>query len=255
MAENWFSQPFNLDFEPTVARDAPVRESEQIIRQPIVDRAATMSAPKAATLGELVTSGAFREKLLKVTGNVVAAGQMSEDDATRYMGQIASLFGESSPADVELALCIWAVINDVGGTDDFAKKPPVVVDNVHVPATEIFGGIIPVGAEGLPRRFCSTRFEKYVGQIVDGSPKIQAVLNARCAKAGLPAGNFMAVISFVKGVTAETQGDASTRTIAKDAFLARRVGTGTVKGANRPVHPSSSMVTEVTPQQTHPPLY
>jgi hypothetical protein len=98
---------------------------------------------------------------------------------------------------------------------------------MEVPASVVFGEIIPVDDRGLPRQFAATILEAKARTFLDKMPWLTPMLDSRAAKAGLPGGDPFLVLDFVKGVTSATQGGANQRSSAKDNLLARR-GAGPV---------------------------
>jgi len=160
-------------------------------------------------------------------------GHMSKDKAKAYMTKINALFDGEKEINVKFALAGWSAIHDVGAVQDFSGKPPVVCGARVVPATEIYGGVIPVTAEGLPRQFCATMFEEHIDTILQVFPQLHSILAARCASAGLPTSDPKAVISFVKGVTPATMGGNIKRMSAKTRLLSGNATSPKLDGATQ----------------------
>jgi hypothetical protein len=145
-------------------------------------------------------------------------GHMQKDVAKAYMAKIVNLFGMDE-VKVRLAVAAWAAVHDVGSVQDFSTKPPVVCGTKEVAASEIFGSIIPVTAQGEPRQFCAVMFEEDIDTILKVFPQVATLLASRCAEAGLPTSDPKAVITFIRGVTPQTMGGNVARSQAKNALL------------------------------------
>jgi hypothetical protein len=189
-------------------------------------------------------SASFKESL-------TPPGHMEVDEAKKYMAQIVTLFNMPE-MDVQIALGGWSALHDVGAVQNFADKPPIVCGSVSMPATKVYGDIIEVSEDGKPRRFCATMFEKDIDVLLKIFPQLSPMLAARCAKAGLPASNPKAVISFLKGVTPATVGTNVARVQAKDLLLMRNAkginGSGAAIAAGQA---AQAVVTEVMPSSGH----
>jgi len=168
----------------------------------------------------------LRRVALQVATSVAAPGQMSTDEAGDYMAKIANLFTGVDRGEVEVGLCIWGMLNGTGGLDDYAGKPSIEIGGKEVPATVVFGEILPVGRAGKPRQFFSTMFEHSVPRLLDALPELHDMMASRVAKAGLERGQTLAMIDFVKGVTSSTAGLGRTRQGAKDVLIYRRAARG-----------------------------
>jgi len=136
---------------------------------------------------------------------------------------------------VEMALFLWGALNGTGADTDYAHSPAIKAGGIAVPATAVFGGVLPVSEQGVPRKVFSSYFEEMAPVLVESLPAGFAdKLAARAAKAGVHRGSTMSLIDFVKGVTYATAANGSTRQGAKDALLRRR-GKDVGKGAATPV--------------------
>lgn len=214
-----------------------------------IDITSSTNMSENSTLASLVSDKKkLAEAAQTLSATIVAPGQMAADDANTYMASIRNLFPGEQAGSIELALACWAALQDVGGSQDFASKDPVIVGQTSVPATKIFGEIIPVDNRGLPRKFCSTRFEASMPAVLDAMPALRSKLTPKAIKAGLSAGDELKVISFVRGVTPSTVSGGGDRQAAKDMLLHRRpVTQGSVVNYNEPA------VREVsTPQASRP---
>jgi len=192
------------------------------------DKMAGETAPKSESAASNVLVGLrgktkeLAELAASLRKDLTPPGHMQADKALAYMARVYALFSGASEAEVQLGLGAWACVHDVGGTQDFTGKPPVVVKGIAVAATEIFGKIIPVTNEGEPRQFCATMFEEAIDVILEAHPDIRVMLAQRCAKAGLgSAANPKEVVSFVKGVTITTTGSVAVRAGAKSNLLSQ----------------------------------
>jgi len=165
---------------------------------------------------------ALRELALEAANATAAPGQISQDEANRYMSRIVNLFPGANRAVVELRLFTWGALNGTGADTDYAGMPDIEVDGMRVQATSIFGDIIPVSSAGIPRKFFSTYFEKMAPLLVAASPELVDKLAARCARACVRRGDVLSVLDFVKGVTSATAGSGSERQRAKDLLILRR---------------------------------
>lgn len=157
-------------------------------------------------------------------------GHMQKDVARAYMARVVQLFGESE-MKVAIAVAGWSAVHDVGNVQDFAAKPPIVCGSKVVPATAVFGDIIPVSMLGEPRQWCATMFEADVDKVLMVMPQVKTILAARCAEAGLPSSDPKAVITWVKGVTTNTAGNGVARVQAKHNLLARNANSAGGAGA------------------------
>lgn len=163
--------------------------------------------------------------------------QVSQDQADQWMAKIYNLFTGVDSSEVDIALCYWSMVNGVGGEDDFSTKPPIVAGGISVPATQVFGDIVPVGIEGTARKFASTMFESYVPAVLKAYPELQTALSHRTAKAGLSHGQGGQVIDFVKGVTSATVGLSGDRNAAKQRLIAMKKAGGLSPGTTAPKVP------------------
>lgn len=203
----------------------------------------------STTLAELVAAGdikALRAAASEAADHINAPGQMSVDDANTYMAEIKNLFPGVDGVQVEIALAMWAALHDVGGTQDFSSKDPIVAGSISVPATRVFGGVVPVDNRGLPRKFCSTRFEGVVGALLNADPTFRQKLTPKAIRAGLQPGDELKVVSYVRGVTPATVSGGGDRQMAKDMLLNRRPAT---QGAQ--MNLSSPVVREIAAPQSN----
>lgn len=184
------------------------------------------AAGLAAEMAELEAAAA------QVRGGLVAPGQMSKDEAGRYFARVANLFPGVERLTVDLAVFAWGALHGTGSKTNYTEADPIEVGGVKVPATEVFGGIIPVDARGLPRKAFSTYFEEKAVKYLAVLPELGPKLSARAAKSGNAGAPPITLIDFVKGVSASTSGGSASRQHAKDTFLRRRgVGAGVEAGA------------------------
>jgi hypothetical protein len=181
-----------------------------------------------------------------VAKSIVPPGHMAKDEANSYMTKIHALFSPASELEVQATLAAWAAIHDVGGTQDFAGKPPIVVGNKSIQPSEVFGEIIPVGSEGKPRQFCATMFEENFDVVLEIVPQLRTILASRCAQAGLPVGEVKSVVSYLKGVTPGTVGTNAARTAANATLLAHNARSKGANGAQQTARDTSLVVQEVT---------
>lgn len=195
-----------------------------------IERNVRQSSAVDMTLAGFIASADFKAEVGKVLGSNPIASQLPQNDAINYMAKIRALFHNVDEYRIDLALCIWGILNGVGGLDDYVNKPPVVVASVSVPAYKIFGEIVPVGSAGIPRKLFSTVFEQYVVDILKSDVKLCNLLQPRMAKAGLKPGMELQLVDFVRGTTANTVGMASERNRAKTNLLRQKNATGRIPG-------------------------
>jgi hypothetical protein len=155
--------------------------------------------------------GAF-EVLARTAGEAIPPpGYMQRDEAFRYLAQVYELFQGAERAAVEMALCQWCIRHDVGGTQDYVGKPPIVVGTLSVQAVEIFGKIIPTDSQGRARQFAATLFEKMVPLLLEADPSLRAALTPRALENGLTRGQELQVVSFLRGGKPGTQASSGVR--------------------------------------------
>jgi hypothetical protein len=135
---------------------------------------------------------------------------------------MAGLFPGVKRLEVDLALFAWGVLNGTGSNTDYTNAPPITAGGISVPATRVFGEILPLDSRGVPRKVFSTYFEGDSVRYLDAFPEFVPMLAARAAKAGQPGSPPILHVDFVRGVTASTMGNSLSRLAGKDNLLARR---------------------------------
>jgi len=202
------------------------------------------------TLGELTTAE-IATYAAKYKGSLTPPGHLEEEKVKKYLTRIYALFEGQAEIDVQIVLGGFAIVHDVGATQDFSVKPDIKVGTVSVNPSRIFGDIIPITVEGEARKFCATLFEKNIKVLLSIYPEAATMLAARSAKAGQPAANPEAVISFVKGVTPSTMGLNSERQRAKAVLLRGNRAGALGAGAAVTADSTAARVTEQFPSSGH----
>jgi hypothetical protein len=166
------------------------------------------------------------ELIKELSSTVTVPGYMSLDEANRHFAAIRNLFPGVESVALELALAAWCIVNDVGGTQNFDTKPPIECGGYAIPATSVFGAIVPTGVEGKARQFAATKLEDAALLVLKHSPEVRVGLGPRLAEAGLSVGQEAAVVSFLKGGRIGAQRAGTARIQAKHASLSRngRIG-------------------------------
>jgi len=121
-----------------------------------------------------------------------------------------------------MALFSWGALHGTGSNTNYTIAEPITVGGMKVPATEVFGEIIPVDSRGLPRKAFSTYFEEKAVKYLSYLPELGPKLAARAAKAGHAGAPPLALIDFIKGVTPSTSGGAASRQHLKATLLEKR---------------------------------
>lgn len=214
-----------------------------------IDEMATITDLSALSENEIAElSGFFKEAL-------TPPGHMPIDQAKKYMAQIVTLFAQDE-VRVMLAIAGWAALHDIGSVQDFSTKPPIVCGSVSKAATEVFGGIVPVSADGEPRQFCAAMFEVHIGTVLKVFPQLKSMLATRSAEAGLASSDPKSVISYVRGVTAVTASGAVARSGAKSTLLRRNASSVSGGGASTVArNTAAAAVEEVVPSSGHSGLW
>jgi len=168
----------------------------------------------------------------EVRGKLTPAGQASQDEANAVFARIANLFPGVDRYVIDLSLFSWGALNGTGSGTDYGNSPDIEAGGIKIPATKVFGGIIPVDGRGMPRRIFSAYFEKNVKAYLEVLPELAPMLTARAAKMGNPGAAPLQLLDFVKGVTPGTAGGAAERQHGKDALIRKRqVARGAVVGS------------------------
>jgi len=165
---------------------------------------------------------ALKAAAARVRGTLVPPGQVHPDVAADYMSKIANLFSGVDRTEIDMALFAWGALNGTGSETNYAQALPIEAGGKKVEATRVFGTILPVNAQGIPRKVFSTYFEKKAAVYLEVLPEIGDMLRNRAARAGIANAAPLLLIDFVKGVSAATAGDGMERQSVKDTLLSRR---------------------------------
>lgn len=200
---------------------------------------------------EKIGSGALdptqAEELRRAVTDAVAAtydaGSLSEAENKRILSAIGRLFPSATVQDVRIALIVYFIKNDPSPKSKWASMSPLVVGGVQKPITDVVGNIISVSdGDGTLRKFLHS-MEEDVPMVVEFSPELQRLLQARLASVGQSGVSPVAGVSWVRGTTSRTSHFAAQRaSFARSKLVDQSsvvVPEGPVSGAEHNSAPSA----------------